>query len=560
MNTLNKAFIKAFARDRTKAARPKTDVPAAEAATGDVSDPSVTLIMHDLYEEGDRIRIDSRPAPETPVVPESHLVFGIVQHVESYDPLDHEAMAAEAVIVEDRTIGVVDDETEAPLTEDTRSADEGILQGEAKELVDVEIESDPVVEDSHEEREPEIETSWGYDVGNDRPDIGQGATIEFVDEEANDTTHMSVIVPEAVDRASDESIRALYGVEFGLPASTDLQDLKPGTFPVPVPGTPAVIPPAHEVSTPMEESEAAEASPSDSSSEDIATDEDLPPADSSLTNHMGLSTEVGEQEPAEPLEFDEPETEADEGESVPAYQPWPQLEPMTLGADSPETSDGKFGAAWEVDAFCWPEVCSQLDTAANGQLRESGAEIAAAAKQGLKVLAVTSVHREEGRTTLALSLARHAAAAGIRVALVDADAGNPELARQLGLEAPCSWHDVARQKQSLTEAAIFSLEDGVTLFPLAESTDGDLHAVDDNVLAQTLRALTHLFDLIVVDMYPIDVHPSPMFNACDACPVDMAVVVRDSRSTDQQQTVQAVQRIRKSGVKAVGIAENFGPT
>jgi Mrp family chromosome partitioning ATPase len=60
-------------------------------------------------------------------------------------------------------------------------------------------------------------------------------------------------------------------------------------------------------------------------------------------------------------------------------------------------------------------------------------------------------------------------------------------------------------------------------------------------------------------MYPIDVHASPMFNACDACPVDMAVVVRDSRSTDQQQTVQAVQRIRKSGVKAVGIAENFGP-
>lgn len=557
MNTLNKAFIKAFARDRTKAARPKTDVPAAKAATGDVSDPSGSLVMHDLYEEGDRIRFDGAPAAETPVVPESHLAFGIVQHVETFDPENLEAMAAEAVVVEDRTIGVVGFEADETLAEEVLATDDEIHPGESKDLAVVEIESDPVVEDTPAEPEPEIETSWGYDVGNDRPDIGQGATVEFVDEDAKEVTHVSMIAPDplAAEVDSDERLCALYGVEFGLPSSTDLSELKPGTFPVPVPGVPSVAPPAHDVSTPAEE--AGEASPLDGSSEDHSTDDHVPPDDTSLTNHLGLSTETSEQEPAEPA--DEPETEAEE-DTIPVYQPWPQLEPMTLGAGSPETTDGKFGAAWEVDAFCWPEVCAQLDSAANGQLRESGAEIAAAAKQGLKVLAVTSVHREEGRTTLALSLARHAAAAGIRVALVDADAGNPELARQLGLESPCSWHDVARQEQSLTEAAIYSLEDGVTLFPLAEPTDGDLHAVDDKVLAQTLRTLTHRFDLIVVDMYPIDVHPSPMFSVCDACPVDMAVVVRDSRSTDQEQTVQAVQRIRNAGVKAVGIAENFGPS
>ncbi len=212
MNTLNKAFIKAFARDRTKAARPKTDVPAAKAATGDVSDPSGSLVMHDLYEEGDRIRFDGAPAAETPVVPESHLAFGIVQHVETFDPENLEAMAAEAVVVEDRTIGVVGFEADETLAEEVLATDDEIHPGESKDLAVVEIESDPVVEDTPAEPEPEIETSWGYDVGNDRPDIGQGATVEFVDEDAKEVTHVSMIAPDPLAAEVDSDERSVRPV------------------------------------------------------------------------------------------------------------------------------------------------------------------------------------------------------------------------------------------------------------------------------------------------------------------------------------------------------------
>ncbi len=264
-------------------------------------------------------------------------------------------------------------------------------------------------------------------------------------------------------------------------------------------------------------------------------------------------------EEPDPGESDTEDSGLADSDAVPVYQPWPQLEPMTLETALPGAVEGKFGAAWEVDAFCWPEVCAQLDSASNGQLQESGEEIAAAARQGLRVLAVTSIHRQEGRTTLALSLARHAAAAGCRVALLDADAGNPELARQLGLESPCSWHDVAREQQPLTEAAIYSLEDGVTLFPLTTPADGHIGAMDDAVLLQTLHGLSGWFDLIVVDMYPVELHPTARFSIGEKCLVDMAVVVRDTRSTGREQTLQAVAGLREAGVKAVGVAENYLP-
>ena len=160
-----------------------------------------------------------------------------------------------------------------------------------------------------------------------------------------------------------------------------------------------------------------------------------------------------------------------------------------------------FAPAWEVDAFRWPELCLQLDEQTSGKLTQSGEELFVATGDGLKVLLVTSSVRHEGRTTLALSLARTAALAGSRVALVDADSGNPELARSLGLEAPCDWQAVLSQQQSLEEAAVASADDHVTLFPLTCPSD-DFSGAADQMLTHTLNELSRYFDLVVVDLPP----------------------------------------------------------
>ena len=99
--------------------------------------------------------------------------------------------------------------------------------------------------------------------------------------------------------------------------------------------------------------------------------------------------------------------------------------------------------AWEVDRFRWPEICRQLYAAEQSYFEHAGEKLLEASRDGLRVLAVSSSQRGEGRTTLALLLARAAAAAGARVALLEADTHAPRIAASLGLDTPCDAAAVA---------------------------------------------------------------------------------------------------------------------
>ncbi|MHB9064656.1 MAG: tyrosine-protein kinase family protein [Pirellulaceae bacterium] len=230
---------------------------------------------------------------------------------------------------------------------------------------------------------------------------------------------------------------------------------------------------------------------------------------------------------------------------------------LLQGLDQPALKP--FTPAWEVDAFHWPEICTQLDEASGHKLTQSGDELNVATQDGLKVIAIVSTQREEGRTTLALSLARMAAAAGSRVALVDYDGASPELARQLGLESPCDWREIVRQGQSLSQAAVASLGDRVTLLPLTISTDALSGRLDDPLLIDVLQELKQHFDLVVVDTQPLVAESVGASAVPLPCAVDMAVLVRNVQTTTQDECLSSVARLRAMGVRAVGIVENFAP-
>jgi Mrp family chromosome partitioning ATPase len=177
----------------------------------------------------------------------------------------------------------------------------------------------------------------------------------------------------------------------------------------------------------------------------------------------------------------------------------------------------------------------------------------------LKVVAVTSAERQEGRTTVALALARSAAAAGCRVALLDADCANPELARRLGLDAPCDWQQVRRHHQPLHEAAIASLDDRVTLFPLTVPDDDLSGRLDDPTLTGVLQELKRAFDLVVVDTQPVTEGDTRVAAATGPCEVDMVLVVRNVQTTAPETCLSRVARLRAMGIRAVGLVENFAP-
>jgi len=212
---------------------------------------------------------------------------------------------------------------------------------------------------------------------------------------------------------------------------------------------------------------------------------------------------------------------------------------------------------WEVDRFTWPALCDKLMHDPNGYFASASNKLLSVVRGGLKVLGVTGSRRGEGRTTLALCLARAAAQAGIHVALVDADFSRPQLASMLGLETAYGWQDAATGKIPLSEAAVKSLADRLTVLPLEVTSSSSPLSLADPRVTATLRATAATFDLVIVDLGPLSTGNESLFPKGENCPLDAAVVVRDTRFASVGESRAVGERLYDSGIEAVGIAENF---
>lgn len=216
--------------------------------------------------------------------------------------------------------------------------------------------------------------------------------------------------------------------------------------------------------------------------------------------------------------------------------------------------------AWEVDHFLWPALCQKLLSDDQSYFAQAGGKIAAAVRDGLHAIAITGSRRGEGRTTLAICIARSAAKTGLKVALVDADFSRPQLAASLGLEIAASWHDAALGKTNISEAAIKSIEDNLTVLPLDASTAAAPLSLADPRLTKMLREVASSFDLLVLDLGPTAAGDEPLFPENEAPPADAAIVVRDLRYSTPAESQAIGERLSISGIEAVGIAENFVPS
>lgn len=231
------------------------------------------------------------------------------------------------------------------------------------------------------------------------------------------------------------------------------------------------------------------------------------------------------------------------------------VEATSTTAAAPERQE--FVSAWEVDRLGWSMVCNKLYESEARYFEQAGRQLKSATGEGLNVLAITSTFRGEGRTTLALLLARCAAAAGVRVAVLDADLDNPQLASSVKVQPVVDWRSLLDDSASLSEAAVHSLEDGITLFPLETDARGETLPLSDPAVTRLIESIAQHFELLIIDAGPLGADLRRQFAAGEHCPINAAVVVRDVRSTAEAEIRDVVERLLKLGVEAVGIAENF---
>jgi Mrp family chromosome partitioning ATPase len=208
-------------------------------------------------------------------------------------------------------------------------------------------------------------------------------------------------------------------------------------------------------------------------------------------------------------------------------------------------------AFWEVDHFFYPTISDRL-LREYDYFSQAGEKLKLAAAAGLKVLGVTGVGRSEGRTTLAICLARAAARAGLKVGLIDCDFQRPLLAQTMGLDVSDGWQSVAAGKVDLAEVAVRSLEDGITFLPLTSDASREKLSFADERVARVLAAAKSQQDVVILDLGPLD---PPV--AASPTPLDAAIVVWDGRRRQLDEVQTVARALHAAGVEAVGIAENF---
>lgn len=256
--------------------------------------------------------------------------------------------------------------------------------------------------------------------------------------------------------------------------------------------------------------------------------------------------------------------------AIPAAQVQVEAEPKAAVAVAPIPIEAKaepaaparpeFQAAWEVERFSWPAACDELLASALDDWGLAVKQLLASAKRGCKTLAVAGVRRGEGRSTLALCLARLAAQTGAQIALIDADFENPQLATMLGVGTECDWKLALADGQPLTEASIVCLADALTFIPLQQSVPIKQVSFKQPAVVGMLKTAAAAFDLVIVDVGPIAAPEHSAVWGGKTCPFDGVLLVRDLRRTDAEETTATAASLRKQGLGQVIVLENFAGT
>ncbi len=225
--------------------------------------------------------------------------------------------------------------------------------------------------------------------------------------------------------------------------------------------------------------------------------------------------------------------------------------PVTPPAPAPPAK-AEFRPVWEVERYLWPAILDRL--IATGDFSSACAALRQAIREGRSAVGVTSISRGEGRTLIALCLAREAAALGLKVALVDADAGSARLAGCMGMEEVCGWEELAAGEIPLAECAITAAQEQITLVPLRRQAATRGFSITRGRLAHLVQELSASHDLVLLDCGPLS-EPSTETECLAALPA--ALLVADCHRTTNKQLQDAASRLKQLGVSLLGVVQNF---
>ncbi len=135
---------------------------------------------------------------------------------------------------------------------------------------------------------------------------------------------------------------------------------------------------------------------------------------------------------------------------------------------------------------------------------------------GFKSLLVTSAHAAEGKSTIAVSLARAAAETGLKVVLLDCNLRDPSLHTRLGLGNHDGLVQLLLSPNVASEPYVIASDPRSTCSVITSGELGDIapdRALQSVRFARLMRELETKFDLIVMDSTPVASAADPLIVA-----------------------------------------------
>ena len=169
----------------------------------------------------------------------------------------------------------------------------------------------------------------------------------------------------------------------------------------------------------------------------------------------------------------------------------------------------------------------------------------------MKVVAVTSSVPGEGKTTTAVCLARSAAMAGQKVALVDCDLRQRASSRALAGNIALGLAEVVTGGARLEEALVQDSVPGLWLLPQKGGNETQLDLMDTAEMRALVQRLREAFDFVVLDCAPV----LPVAEArLAAAMADRTLLVVRWRKTPVRAAQAAVDRLNQVGARIAGAA------
>ncbi len=147
-------------------------------------------------------------------------------------------------------------------------------------------------------------------------------------------------------------------------------------------------------------------------------------------------------------------------------------------------------------------------------------------------IAITSAVPGEGKSTVAVELAKAVAKAGHPVTIVEADLHKPVLARRFGLQAECGIIDYLRREKDEGDILYPTGIPSLSLVPAVGSTASPYALLAGPHFQELMTSLEKRCDLVLLDTPPLGLLPDAalLFPLCDGI-----ILVRSRRGDERHQ-------------------------